>query len=237
MTKKKIIFLILLVFSALYSYFNSKQIYYFYNNLYYVGYKGENAESMLKKAVKIYKEKNYIKAQQYLSKIEMLFPLDLKIKRLAGLNSIAVGEKSVGAKKILYAAKRGYADERALWVAISVLYEKNLYGDIVAVYDKLGSSGGEKITFMYGVSLFKVGRFEDAKKLLSLSKEDGEESLDLFYYLGLTEWKLNNFKEALGNMEYAERLDKNDKRVIKELIRLYNKTGKFAKAAKYVGKK
>jgi len=206
--QKKIIFLLfLLILTVFFSFSKSKEIYNYYNYIYYLKIKGQTQEQMYRRAYSIYKKGSYGAAGKYLFLIESFFPENLKIKRLAGLNMIAGGQKKNGATKILYAAEKGYSDERSLWIAISILYNDKLYTDIVSIYDKIGSAGGEKLIYMYGIS-----------------------------YLGLTEKKLKNYNKALKYMKYANKLRKRDKRITKELVILYKLIGKYEKAEKYIGK-
>ena len=235
--QKKIIFLLfLLILTVFFSFSKSKEIYNYYNYIYYLKIKGQTQEQMYRRAYSIYKKGSYGAAGKYLFLIESFFPENLKIKRLAGLNMIAGGQKKNGATKILYAAEKGYSDERSLWIAISILYNDKLYTDIVSIYDKIGSAGGEKLIYMYGISCFKIGRYKEALKLLLESRDNGEKTIDLFYYLGLTEKKLKNYNKALKYMKYANKLRKRDKRITKELVILYKLIGKYEKAEKYIGK-
>ncbi len=225
--KFRYIFIIVVLISSVISYFFSREIYFFYIETYYLTIKKETPDSSAKRAWQLYRDKNYSELKDYLNIILYLFPDSREIKRIAGLYHIEVGNSEKGARLILSILSEKDPDRRSLAKSIEILFQNELYVDVIEELSRFHIGDDLELTFIKGVSLYKLERYRDALRYLLASRKLGNNSFEIYYYLGLTYEKLRRYKDSIKSLLRAGELNSVNRDVIGALIRLYQKSGQY----------
>jgi tetratricopeptide (TPR) repeat protein len=225
--KFRYIFIIVVLVSAVISYFYSREIYFYYIETYYLTIKKENPDNSAKRAWHLYRDKNYSELKDYLNIILYLFPDSREIKKIAGLYHIEAGNSEEGARLILSILSNKDPDRRSLAKSIEILFQKGLYIDIIEELSRFRIDDDLELTFIKGVSLYKLERYRDALRYLLASRELGNNSFEVYYYLGLVYEKLRRYNDSIKSLLRAGELNSVNRDVTGALIRLYQKNGQY----------
>jgi len=231
------IFIFFVIVSGTVSYFYSKKICNFYNRIYYLDYKKESPGLSTEKAWKMYKQKKYPELRKYLKKIRTLYPENKELKKILALTLIAEGEKEMGAA-MLFDIIDDSGNNMALFTkAIRIIFKKKHYTDIIEKLSKLNIDGNEELLFIYGVSLYRTKRYNEALKYLQLSEKMGNDRFEIYHYIALVYEDLGKYKSSIKFLSKAIDLHPMNKELVHTLIRLYRKTGQIHKAERLLRKK
>jgi tetratricopeptide (TPR) repeat protein len=228
--KFRYLFIAVVLISTVISYLFSREIYHFYIETYYLTIKKENPESSAKKAWRLYRDKNYSKLKDYLNALMYLFPGNLEIRRIAGLYHIENGNSEEGARLILSTLSENTPDRRSLAKSIEILFQKGLYVDVTGELSRFSIDDDPGLTFINGVSHYKIEKYRDALRFLLNSKKLGNNSFEIYYYLGLVYEKLKRYDDSIKSLLRANELNSVNRDVIGALIRLYQKNGQYLMA-------
>jgi len=229
--KFKIIFtglllLSIVVFSALYS----GRVYRFYMKTWYTVIKRETVSDAAEKIKKLYDEKEFSVLQDYMDSLMLIYPGNSKIMRLCGMTYVKLDRKKRGAELIVASLNGDKIKDDELQGIIDFLFDQELYGDITGIF-KLYDPGSSHMHYIYGISLFKIGRFNESIGELIKAGKGGEAGSELHYYLGLSYERTGAIKNAIREMERARSLNVRDIKINHALVGLYRKTGQYAKAS------
>ncbi len=209
------------------SYFYSEEVYSFYINFYYTRIKGVNKEEMLKKAEGMFREKRYEELKKYLRTLIILYPDNRELKLMEGLTYIRLGEKTRGADLILYHIGDGPLPRAALEEVAQVLYERELYREIIDLMETQDPGATQNTRFVYGMSLYHAGRYGEAVEQLRGAVRAGRTDDRVHRYLGLSYARMDDLNNAIKYLEHARNLNYYNRAIIRDLIEVYRKKGRY----------
>jgi len=179
--------------------------------------KGREDEDSLKLlALSYYNKGDYLNALKIFEKI----PMDNEIKYYAGLSAYRISDYAKAAE-YLEGIEKGKEE-----LADSYFH--------LGKYDKVVELN-PKNPMILGISLFNLGRYDDAYNVLKDASEKSEDKGKAFYYLALTSLQLDRTEEAKEYVEKAKMHGyEGDLSTYEGIISF--KLGDYAKAAKLLSK-
>lgn len=220
----------LLIASGAVSYFYSREIYLFYLRTYYQSFMKENPDQAAGKARRLYADKKYDELEAYLGRQRVLYPASRELKKLAGLTFLEKGREMEGARLLLETMENDRRDLRTAAKVADIIFRERWYSDVVKLLGRYDIRSDPHLTFISGVSHYHIQKYDAALTLLEFSRRLGNNTFDLYYFMGLILEKKNRTGEAIGMMERASALSPSDREVPKALIRLYKKAGRIRDA-------
>ncbi len=229
---KTLLFLLMLALAAG-SYWYGPQLYRFYLKTYYQDYKKETLNTALNNARALYKQGRYGDVLEYLETMERLYPGNAEMQRLQGLSYIKTGEKARGAQLVIASLKRN-EDVRTIGSVVEILFEEEEYTDLITLLSRYDVMQDSYLSYVYGVSLYKLGKYAKALPYLQAARRLGKGDYDIFYYTGMAYEETGNTAEAVRDYEEAYRMDQVRREAREGLIRCYRKLRQFEKAGKLI---
>ncbi len=220
--------------SALVSYMHQHDIRMFYLRQYHLSLKKTTPEKALSTAGKLLSDRKYEALRDYSSSMSALFPDNNALKKFLGIARLELGDRIPGAGLILEGMEEPEEDEALYHRAISVFFEEGLYHNIIAELEKNPPGADPVLHYFMGVSFFHTGNYRRSLDHLKKSEDRGNTSPEMYYYTGLCHEHMNEVKQAIGSMEESFRLDRYAPKTREALVRLYGKTGDYARAERIV---
>jgi len=218
------------------SIYKSRELYRFYLETYYIKYKKEDMNSMVKRAHILLKKERYKELKEYLVQLDVLYPQNSEIMGLTGINYMNLGEKKKGAELFISSIDGSEVSRKYIQEAIKILFEEKLYGDIVSVLLKFDPGENPEMNHIFGISLYQTGRYKEAIPVLKKALTPVVTPEDC-YYLGLSYDKMKDFQNAVLYFEKGYKLNPRDELLKKALIDAYRKAGNLQNAEKMLRKK
>ncbi len=229
---KRIITIAVIIASAGFSYYHHREVRVFFIENYYRYVKKENLNTAIARAHQLYRAGEYAKLADYCEVLMLLHPDEKEIQQIAGMNYLKLGEKMKGAAYLLRSLDEKRSQKEIFTRAISALYEERLYTDIITELSKVPPGDDPALNYFYGVSLYHRGEPKKALAHLKKSEDEGNTDFELYYYMGIIYEGMNEPKKSLENLEEAYRLNRFHRETISALVRLYNRTKNYSKAAR-----
>ncbi len=227
--KFRYIFIFIVLLTGILSYLYSREIYSFYLKTYYITFKKVNPEQAADKAWRLYKSEDYDSLRSYLQDMLFLFPRNSEIQRIAGLYYMDKEDPEKGARLLLRSLDDN-PNRILLARSIEVLFQKKLYVDIIEQLSRFRIEDDLQLTYMRGVSYYKLGRYREALQSLLLSEKLGNKTVEVYYYIALVYENMEKYAEAIQSLSRARELNPMDREVMRTLIRLYRKDGQLTRA-------
>lgn len=221
------ILIIILLITAVYSFFNHENLYRFYmKNYYELTGKSSNYIERLKK---LYLDGEHEELEGFAENLMFIYPGDYKLKQIAGLNYIKLGREIEGAELFASALQGGVETGREIPHVVRILFRNEHFGDILPFYDKGIMINDVNMSFYYGAALYHGSRYDESIKRLEYARNNGFTGPEIDYYLALNMEQKNNLSAA-AFMESAYRQNRRDKEIKLSLIRIYRKSGRLQEA-------
>lgn len=227
--KFRYIFLFVVLLTGIFSYLYSREIYSFYVRTYYLSFKKVNPERAAEKAWHLYKSEDYDSLRSYIEDMLFLFPQNNEIRRVAGLYYMDKGDRERGARLLLLSLD-DKPDRILLARSIEVLFQNKLYVDILEQLSRFRIEDDLQLTYIRGISYYKLGRYREALRSLRLSEKLGNKTVEVYYYIALVYESMENYAEAIRYLSRAGELSPMNRAVTRTLIRLYRKDGQLTRA-------
>ncbi len=224
------IILLFLIATAVTSYFFHDQVYHQFYRIYYTYVQKSGESSILKKAERLYEEKRYIELQKYLEKRLILYPHSRPLKRLAAKGYLKTGDRNRAARLLLESLEDPQKEISVFKQALDLLYQEKWYGDVVAAMRNYPALKDADLCALYGVSLYKTGRYGEALKYLLIAEKEGSLDHEVYHNAGLIYERQNRLPQATAYLEKAFRLNPLDRSLRQSLIRVYTQQKMFTKA-------
>jgi tetratricopeptide (TPR) repeat protein len=228
---KKLVVLLILAGSGVYSYYHSDEVYRYYLTAYYFKIKKQDKSDLLESADLLAREKKYRELGSHLKKMMLLYPDDPDLKRRAAMTLFATGERDRGTDLILSVREKTGIPEPVLEETVESLYERGFYRDIIDILKHRGSDN-PNVLYRYGLSLYNEKEPHRAIPLLRRAMLAGRTDYLAHYHLGLALEKTGDDREALVQYREAWNLKHRDEDVNRALVRVYRKLGRYDEAAK-----
>lgn len=232
----KFFVLIILIGSALYSYFNSREIYTFWMRTYYEKVRGQSIEVLARTAREMYDSKRYRQAVEYLRPIMMVYPDNREFMRIRGLALLRLGESRSGSDAILSATDGEVMPEKLLEETVRALFENRQYREIIRLFKTNHPGDNPNLLYHYGLSLYNTGDYTGAVRQLKKAVDEGRTDREAYHCLALAYDKTGNIRLALPLLERAFEMNETDRDVARSLAGTYRKLGRYQDAARILRK-
>lgn len=237
MPKKRIrignyLIFIIITGAAAFSYFHSQEVYSWYMRTYYEKIRGTGLDGQIRKAEEMYGAREYDKLRDHLKPLIMTYPENQELKKLDGRALIKLGRLREGADLILTATEGGRMPEKLLEETTGALFEKKMYRDITNLFRKNTPGDNPGLLYLYGVSLYETGRFNEAVRHLKRALDRGKSGYQTCQYLGLAYDKNGDTRAAVRYLERARDLNREDPDIGMALANAYRKLGRYDDAAR-----
>ncbi len=243
MKLKGLTIILLISVSITLSFFFSREIYTFYNRIYYKIVVKADYREMLNRAKDLYKKRRYKDLDEHLRVMALIFDEDPEFNRLKGLNLIRLGRDREGVQLVLSALKNGKVGNDTLNEVLEILAEDGLYNDLIKIFEENNVDKNGTNLFYYGLALFKTGRYKGSINVLQKAAKSGAMTVSqfnragIYYYMGLALEAEGNLTESLKNLRRAKEIDGKYKNLDKSLVRVYAKLGRYSEAEKLIRRK
>lgn len=222
------ILIVILLITAVYSYFNHENLYRFYmKNYYEISGKSSN---YMEKSKKLFLDGKYKELENFAEILMFIYPENYKLKQVAGLNYIKLGREIEGAELFASALQGGVDESGEIPHVIRILFRNDHFGDILSFYDRGVMKNDVNIAFYYGGALYHAGRFEESLERLEYARSHGFAGSEINYYIALNMEQKGNISSAAAYMEAAYRQNRRDREIKMSLIRIYRKAGRLQEA-------
>ena len=226
--KKFLVIMMLFSVTVFVSFKYSARLYIYYLKLYYN--KIYTVSELESKAQKLYDEKKYNEAGNFLSSLLVIYPENNDFKKRAAFTYLQLGDSLKAAEILADIPGDSIEESRILEEIMKNLYYSGHYGDLIYFYDKGIIVNNVNAAFYYGVSLYKKGRYEESIKMLMYVKGNTFMLPELSYYIGLNLDKQSKPQESLSFIKSAFESDRFNQSYKKSLIDVYRKTGLYKEA-------
>lgn len=226
--KKFILILLLFSVTGFVSFKYSERVYSNYLRMYYNKFYTE--KDLAAKARKMYNEKNYNDTENFLKPLLNIYPENIDFKKVAAFNYFQKGDTLKAAEIFAGIPVNSMEESRILEEMMKKLYYDEHYGDLIFFYDKGLMLNNVNVSFYYGVSLYKKGRYDESLTMLTYVKQNTFMLPELSFYLGLILEKKGKQQESVGYIKYAFESDRNNQIYKKALIESYRKSGLYKEA-------
>jgi len=227
-SRSLIIFLVILLITAGYSYYNHENLYRFYMKKYYEI--SGKSDDYLAKSKKLYLDRKYEELNEFIEILMFINPDDYKLKQIAGLNYIKLGREIEGAELFASALQGGVDDGREIPHVVRILFRNDHFGEVVSFYDRGIMINDVNMSFYYGASLYHAGRYKESIERLKHAQFNGYTGYEISYYMALNMEQGGNLSSAASYMESAYSQNRRDKEIKLSLIRIYRKSGRLEEA-------
>jgi tetratricopeptide (TPR) repeat protein len=259
--KLAIVFLILSV-TASGSYIYSDTIYTKYLKFWHITVKKTSPSDVIEKAIadkKAYEkklktlndkfdidqaEKEYsLDTGLYLSRMSRVFcgddpetvpPAARELALYTGLFNIEHGDRLRGASMVFAAIPRKPANDEIIPFeqAISVLYDKEMFNDIVHLLSRIEYRRSASMLNIHAISLFRITKYPEADRFFTEYEKTGDPSARALYFHAKTLIELRRPNEAVVLAEKARNLAPRDGEIRSLYVDLLNRAGKHKEAEK-----
>ncbi len=230
--KKWIFLLVLILITSGLSFYFHEPLSRFYQTVYYRIMTDESTH--VEKARKLYNRGRHKELAEYIDPFLFIYPENHELKRIAGLNLMALGDKLDGAEIISSSIDEESMKRSDIIKVARILYRSGSYGDLVSLHDRGILKNDVNASFYYGVSLYHLGRFPESFERIRYARSSGYMGGEIDFYTALNLERAGRDEEALAYLESAYRLDRKNRTVKKALIRLYRKLKKFSQAERII---
>jgi len=226
----KKLLVILVFFSTLMfiSFKYSARVYVNYLKIYYNKFYTE--EELIQKAENIYDKKKYNELEGFLNPLMVIYPANDDFKRIAAFNYLKLGNAIRGAELLSGISGDSIEENRSLEEILKSLYDNGNYGDLLYFYDKKIMHNNVNVSFYYGVSLYKKGRYDESYNRLMYAKNNTFTLPEISFFIGLNLDKKGKKDESLIYIKSAYEMDRFNQTYKKALIDSYRKSGLFKEA-------
>jgi tetratricopeptide (TPR) repeat protein len=226
--KKFILILLLFSITGFVSFKYSERVYVNYLRIYYNKFYTE--KDLDAKARKLYDEKKYKEAENFLEPLLNIYPENIGFKKIAAFNYFQLGDTLKSAEIFAGIPVDLMNESRILEEMIKNLYYDGHYGDLIFFYEKGIMLNNVNTSLYYGVSLYKKGRYDESLTMLNYVKKNTYMLPELSFYLGLNLEKKGKEQESIGYIKYAFESDRHNQIYKKALIASYRKSGLYKEA-------
>jgi tetratricopeptide (TPR) repeat protein len=226
--KKFLLILILFAVTGFVSFKYSERVYINYLKMYYNKFYTE--KDLAVKARKMYDEKRYEDAGEFLKPLLIIYPENNDFKKIAAYNYLQSGDSLKGAEIISGIPAESIEESLILEEILKNLYHSGHFGDLIFFYDKGIMLNNVNTSFYYGVSLYKKGRYDESLKMLNYVKNNTFMLPELSFYLGLNLEQKGKLQESLSYIKYSFESDRHNRIYKKALLDTYRKLGLYREA-------
>jgi len=205
----------------------SRDVYRFYINSWYSIVKGQSRAELIKEARDLLDDKKYEELVNLSRKLLVAYPEDPELNRIAAAAFIHTGKISEGIKMLVDSESIKDLTPKEIKEIVRILYSKKQYYEITDMLDGRNIKDKPELNFMYGVSLYKTGKYRKAAKALRIAVKQGYDDIDAIYYSGLS---LSKAGDTAGSIPYLERAWKRysrDPELNRTLYRAYRDLGRY----------
>jgi tetratricopeptide (TPR) repeat protein len=239
--KKKWIIIILLISALGISYFSSYKVYGFYSKLYIIYWCKYSPDDI----IKIIDNKSIIKSniknvkdirdlQIFIDMSLRAYPNNHEIMKSAGIAYIKADLIEKGLAMSVLAYEHGDITPSELYNISKMIYERKNYEDVISFIRSHENLKDLRLAGMLGTSLYFIEKYDEAIPELEYSLNTQDNDPEKLFFLAVCYIKTGKDLQALPYLERAYAYDKNNKKIIGELVALYGRIGQTKKASELV---
>jgi tetratricopeptide (TPR) repeat protein len=229
--KKRWIVLILLIFAVGISYFYSYKVYGFYSKLYIIHWCKYLPDDIIKIIENKSAAKNIKDLQMFIDMSLRAYPNSNEIMKSAAMAYFKEDLIEKGLELYILAYEHKDMPSSELYNISKMIFEHKNYEDVVSLIRAHSQSKDLKITSLLGAALYFLERYDEAIPELENSLLAQGNDIENLVFLAICYIKIGKDLKALPYLEKAYASDKNNRKIISELVALYGRIGQTKKAA------